>query len=164
MFHTQEKRLYRLTAPMLCKKSDAWLGSGYYFWNDEVDAIHWGNNSKFFTGYYEVYSATIDCDNVLDTVFNEKHYQFWLKSIEKAAKRIAKATGKKATIKEINTYFREQANWKDVTGIMFQDLPFSNDLLVENFNYRKRIQLVAYSLQIIHNFTFLYQMECEKKQ
>ncbi len=32
MFHTQEKREIALTAPILCVRSDAWLGEAYYFW------------------------------------------------------------------------------------------------------------------------------------
>jgi hypothetical protein len=153
MYHTQEKRGRRLNAPVMCNKYDAWLGNGYYFWNDEVDAVHWGYNSKKRTGYFEIYSATINCANVLDTVFNEDHYKFWVKQIEKAATHIVKKTKIKPTIREINQYFKEKAKWEDITdGVMFQDLPHNADLLVVSFNYRKRIQLVAYKLEIIHNF------------
>ncbi|MDR2449097.1 MAG: hypothetical protein LBD52_03980 [Prevotellaceae bacterium] len=153
MYHTQEKRSRLLNAPVMCNKCDAWLGDGYYFWNDEIDALHWGGNSKRKTGYFEIYSATISCENILDTVFNEEHYKFWIKQIEKAAKYIIKKTNIKPTISEINQYFKEKAKWENLTdGIMFQDLPHSTDLLVINFNYRKRIQLVAYKLKIIHNF------------
>ena len=164
MYHTQEKRRSRIMQPILCNREHAWLGSGYYFWCDEIDAIHWGNNGKRKTGWFEIYSANIDCNNVLDTVFKEEHYAFWKKQIEKAAGYIMKKTGIKATIKEINQYFQEKAKWSDVVdGIMFQDLPYSSDLLVQDFNYRKRIQLVAYKLKIISNFAFHFDMECEKK-
>jgi hypothetical protein len=164
MYHTQEKRKDRITRPILCNNENAWLGSGYYFWDDEIDAIHWGNNFKTKTGWFEIYSAAINCDNVLDTVFNEGNYVFWKKQIEKAAGHIMKKTGIKASIKEINQYFQEKAKWKDVAdGIMFQDLPYSSDLLVQKLNYRKRIQLVAYSLKIITNFAFHSNMACEKK-
>ena len=46
MYHTQEKRHERLTAPQLSTWNNAWLGVAYYFWDDEIDAIHWGNKSK----------------------------------------------------------------------------------------------------------------------
>jgi hypothetical protein len=39
MYHVQEKRKNRLVNPVKCNRSDAWLGSGYYFWLEEVDAI-----------------------------------------------------------------------------------------------------------------------------
>ncbi|GHT15500.1 hypothetical protein AGMMS4956_15580 [Bacteroidia bacterium] len=144
-------------------RSNAWLGYGYYFWYDEIDAIHWGHNSKKQTGYFEVYKADIECDNVLDTVFNEENYTFWKKQIEKAAQHIMQKTGIRTTLKEINQYFQERASWSDVAdGILFQDLPNSEDLLVTDFNYRKRIQLVAYKLDIVSNFAFHDEWKCNK--
>lgn len=161
MYHTQERRKTRLTSPVLAERKNAWLGVAYYFWENEIDAIHWGNESKNRTGSYEIYESLIDCENVLDTVFNEEHYNFWVTQIEKAAKKISKITGEKATIKEINSYFTENASWSEVTsGIMFQDLPFSDDLLVHGFNYRKRIQLAVFNLEIILIFAFLYEQKC----
>ena len=86
---------------------------------------------------------------------------FWLRQIEKAAKHISKKTGIKAKIKEINQYFKEKARWdEEATGIMFQDLPINDDLLVENLYYRKRIQLAVYKLEIISNFALHLEMEC----
>ncbi|OAV70406.1 hypothetical protein Barb6_01743 [Bacteroidales bacterium Barb6] len=153
MYHTQEKRWERLTFPILCKNKNAWLGTGYYFWYEEVDAIHWGNNSKNKKGHFEIYSADIDCKNVLDTVFNEQEYIFWKGQIEKVASTISEKTGKKPTLKEVNEYLRDKAKWIDeVDGILFQDLPYSSDLLVEHFNYRKRIQIAIYKKKIIDNF------------
>ena len=115
-----------------------------------MDAIHWGNHSKKRTGAFEIYSALIDCKNVLDTVFDAESYKFWVKQIEKVAKTITKKTGKKAKIREINHYFSDKAKWgEEMTGILFQDLPNSTDLLVENFYYRKRIQIVVYNKDII---------------
>ncbi|SHG43463.1 hypothetical protein SAMN05444362_1281 [Dysgonomonas macrotermitis] len=161
MYHTQEKRKTRLSSPKPCTRDDAWLGNGYYFWYDEIDAIHWGNNSKTKTGSFEIYKALINLDNILDTVFNEEHYQFWMKQIEKAAKAIIKITGKKPTLKEINQYFQERSKWQDITkGILFQDLPNSDDLLVSGLYYRKRIQLAAYDLGIVSEFCFQEEMNC----
>lgn len=160
MYHTQEKRFNRLTEPIKCKKPNAWLGVGSYFWADEIDAIKWGNDSKNRTGSYQIYKADIECEDVLDTVFNEEHYNFWIKQIEKAASYISKRTGLKANIKEINMYFQERASWSEVDGIMYQDLPFGDELLVVNFNYRKRIQLVAYNSNIISNFALHLEDEC----
>ncbi|MCB0410288.1 MAG: hypothetical protein KDD29_08715, partial [Flavobacteriales bacterium] len=68
-YHTQEKRKNRLSGPIICTKDNAWLGEGYYFWVSEDDADFWGMNSKRKTGEYEIYSAEIDCSNVLNTVF-----------------------------------------------------------------------------------------------
>lgn len=73
MYLTQEKRAQKLTAPIFCNRNYAWLGEAYYFWAEEVDAAKWGHTSKKSTGYFEIYQAEIDCENVLDTVFNEEH-------------------------------------------------------------------------------------------
>jgi hypothetical protein len=153
MFHTQENRGYLLRFPIICQRESAWLGDGYYFWYDEMDAIKWGHKSKMKHGGFHVYRSNIECENVLDTVFSEEHYNFWIAQIEKAAKCIIKKTGIKPTIRELNQYFKERAEWRtEITGIMFQDLPHGEDLLVERLNYRKRIQLAVYDKNIIDNF------------
>ncbi len=161
MYHTQEKRRHKLTEPIMCTDESAWLGNAYYFWDEHIDAIHWGNKKKRKTGYYDIYKSDIDTEDVLDTVFNESHYRFWLKQIEKAASKIKIKTGKNPSIKEINEYFQSRAKWSDkVNGIMFQDLPFSEDLLIKDFNYRKRIQLAAFNIKIIHNFAHHVEYQC----
>jgi len=57
MYHTQERRATRLVNPILCTKSNAWLGDAFYFWDNELDAIIWGHRSKRSTGYFEIYKA-----------------------------------------------------------------------------------------------------------
>jgi|AntRauTorckE6833_2_1112554.scaffolds.fasta_scaffold06443_3 hypothetical protein len=161
MFHTQEKRRINLDNPIECIRADAWLGDGFYFWDDEQDAINWGHNSKRRTEYFQIYVGNIDCENVLDTVFNEEHYRFWLKQVEKAAKHFLRKTGIKPSIKDINDYFQERAIWNEVDGIMFQDLPKNEDfLLVRALYYKKRIQLVVYNLGIVSNFDLLKEDKC----
>jgi len=161
MFHTQEKRNKDLRAPVKCTRSDAWLGDGYYFWDDEIDALKWGHSSKKRTGRFQVYRADINCKNVLNTVFNEEHYRFWVKQVEKAAKHILRKTSIKPTIKDINDYFKERALWDEVDGIMFQDLPSNENFLsVKALYYKKRIQLAVYNLEIISNFCLYKEENC----
>jgi hypothetical protein len=169
MFHTQEGRSTVLKAPIICERDDAWLGVAYYFWKDLADAEMWGNTSKRKTGYYDIYEGLINCNNILDTVFNEEHYNFWLRQIEKVATNIIKKTGLKPTIKELNDYLKERGSWNKVDGIMFQDLPTNNNfLLVEpikykyksvSFAYRKRIQLAIYNPETIITFARLKREE-----
>ncbi|MGA2798363.1 MAG: hypothetical protein ABSE63_12340 [Thermoguttaceae bacterium] len=154
MFQTQEARAARLTEPLLCKNRSAWLGIGYYFWDDAEDAIRWGNEAKRATGSFDVYESAINCESVLDTVFNEAHYRLWLAQIEKVGTHWYKKTGVKLTIRQLNDYFREKAVWTEVDGVLFQDLPQNqNYLLVVEFYYRKRIQLVAFKKAIVLSFT-----------
>lgn len=160
-FHTQEKRISHLKAPLICTKSNAWLGDGYYFWYAKEDAHLWGKNSKKKTGFYQLYNAKIKNEGILDTVFNEEHYHFWVKVIEKVAEEIFKKTKIRPTIKEINCYFKERAIWNDVNGILFQDIPGNEDYVsVQKFFYKKRIQLAIYNLKNIESFNFESEHSC----
>ena len=75
MFHSQENRNTILEFPIICKRDDAWLGTGYYFWYEEDDAFKWGiTNKAYYNNSFQIYKANIKKEDVLDTVFNEKHY------------------------------------------------------------------------------------------
>ncbi len=161
MYHTQEKWDNDLNEPIICRRDDAWLGEGFYFWYELQDAQIWGQKSKTGTGMYQVYKADIDNEDVLDTVFNQEHYHFWLKQIEKVIKVLGPKTGRRLRIKDINDYFQEKGKWKGMTGIMFQDIPTSEtSSLISGFYYRKRIQLVVYNKKIIHNFALHLEERC----
>jgi len=157
MFHTQEKRTPRLTVPIRCVRRDAWLGKGFYFWDDLEDAVQWGRQAK--RPKYEIYQAEIDCDNVLDTVFNEDHYRFWVKQIETVTKILEEKTGRKPRVDEVYSYFTSRLSWfQKLSGLMFSDSPTSRPKLYirphEPLAYRKRIQLAVYDLSIMQTFTF----------
>ncbi len=160
MFHTQEKRNVRLKMAEKCYKDNAWLGDAYYFWAEERDALLWGKRSKRATGYYEVYTAHIDCEDFLDTVFNQEEYQFWVRQIEKFVQQFDPKLGK-PTIKELNRWVRKKNIWKDMDGILFQDLPTKEaDLLIEKFYHYKRIQAAVFNRDVINNFAFFKEGKC----
>ena len=160
MFHTQEKREKRLSAPVKCIKENAWMGVAWYFWYDSEEAFFWGLNSKRRTGYFEIYSADIDCENVLDTVFNEDHYQFWKKQIEKAQTAFIKS-GINPTLKILNDYFLDKKIWASISGIMFQDISNREGYYItEGFQYKKRVQLAVYKSEIIANFALHNEGQC----
>ncbi len=160
-FHTQENRPNILNEPILCTKNNAWLGEAYYFWEEESDAIFWGNKFKNKTGRYDVYISDISLEKVLDTVFNREHYSFWIKQIEKAAKNFIKKTNSKPTLKEINDYFIEKNIWTEVDGILFQDISQNPvHFMVKEFQYKKRIQLALYTKDKMINFALHYTGDC----
>ena len=161
MYHTQERWLKLLAEPVVCKRKDAWLGLGYYFWDMIEDAIRWGNDSKRTTGSFDIYGSIIDCENVLNTVFNEEHYNFWLVQIEKIAKHWYGKTGDKLSISRLNERLREKSLWNKFDGILFQDLITDQEyLLVVKFYYKKRIQLVVFNKNIIKSFSHYSYHEC----
>lgn len=165
MYHTQESWPDRLDKPVLCEREDAWLGEGFYFWEDMLDAEQWGHNSKRRTGRFEIYESKIIVDDFLDTVFNEEHYRFWINQVEKTADAIQLKTGFKPTLKEINEYFKEKSLWSEVDGIIFQDIPENDNILkVKSFYYRKRIQAVVYNTEIILTFAFCKEDLCKERK
>lgn len=136
------------------------MGVAYYFWYDTEDAANWGITSKRRTGYYEIYKADLECENVLDTVFNEEHYLFWQRQIKKAELVFAKA-GYSPTLKQVNDYFLQKGIWSKFGGIMFQDISSNpNYYFVKEFQYKKRIQLAAYNLDIMSNFAYHLEANC----
>jgi len=161
MYHTQEKWAKKLNAPIPTTKPIAWLGEAVYFWYYEADAVFWGLTAKKRKGYYEVYKASINCENVLDTVFNESHYNMWIFYVEKAIERFLKKEKGILTLKYINDFFKEKGIFDDVDGVMFQDITDNKDYwIVDKFQYKKRIQLAVYKSEIISNFVFHFESEC----
>ena len=158
MYHTQERHHIRLTAPIICNRDDAWLGTGYYFWWYAIDAVLWGKNSKKTTGWYEVYQAEISLDKVLNTSFNLEHYEVWQDVITEVAITINTQTGHRSTIQQLNDYINKFGGWQKfagVDGILMDDTTGKDERsLIEKLPHLRRIQLVAYNESIITKFAF----------
>lgn len=161
-YHTQENRSKKLQEPIICTNDNAWLGEASYFWEEENDAVFWGNTHKRKTGNYDIYSSDIIIDeDILDTVFNRLHYKWWIKQVEKVAKKFIKSTNSNPTLKEINDYFLEKGVWTKFDGILFQDISKNPvHFMVKEFQYKKRIQLALYNREKILNFALHYTGEC----
>ena len=158
MFHTQEKRDCRLYKPVLCTRKDAWLGHGYYFWDDIHDADAWGSCSKNKTERYEVYVGIIESENILDTVFSEHDYQFFLKAIKSVKDDCINKTGRNPSIVDVCSFIMNVAKWHTaMDGVLFSDSPNTE---IVKFNYRKRIQIVLYNLKCLVSFKFLKEEHC----
>lgn len=158
MYQTQEKRQDRLVKPVLCTRSDAWLGYGYYFWGDLYDADNWGVQSKKNTGEYEIYKGVVESDNILDTVFSEEGYQFFLDAINEVIEDCHKKSGRRIGTNDVCKFLMKKAMWQNfLDGVMFADTPYTE---IEKFNYRKRIQLVLYKLDCLVSFDFLKEGRC----
>lgn len=71
LYHTVEDRnnleYVRSHAPFLCNRKDAWLGSGYYFWEYFVDFAHWWGEQCYNGNYYICETSYIeDQSTILD--------------------------------------------------------------------------------------------------
>lgn len=150
MFHTQENRGTVLQHPLPCRRKDAWLGTAFYFWADELDAVSWGIKSK--GGNYQVYSARIISDKVLDTVFNQEHYAFFIKALERTATKIVKITGKRPTQEDLCDYLNNRAKWKDEIDVLIAcDNPTGKAEILP-IPLRKRIQAAVYNADCVTEF------------
>ncbi len=150
MFHTQEDRGTVLTQPILCERGDAWFGTAYYFWADEIDALRWGQKSK--RNKFKIYSGRIISDKVLDTVFNPEHYNLFISALERTAKTIVKLTGKKPTQVDLCEYLNNRAKWKEEIDVLIAcDIPTGAQEILP-IPARKRIQAAVYNKDCIHEF------------
>lgn len=159
-YHTQEFRSMEqaLAVPIMCKTSDAWLGYGYYFWVHLEFAHYWGKDRKKRTGQYDIYSAEIDEENMINACFDEQGYFFFKKSIEDAIEMF-KSKGLKITLSEVQRYLVEKF-WPTVgvTGIIYDDLPQKIQApgriysVIPPLYYKKRIQIAVFNVKNIVNF------------
>lgn len=60
--------------PFKCNRADAWLGHGYYFWENYIDHAHWWGE-KGYDKMYVICSASYDFDALycFDLVNNYDH-------------------------------------------------------------------------------------------
>lgn len=149
-----------LTQPIVCKRKEAWLGLGYYFWVDEEFAKYWGEDSKMDnTGAYDIYMAEIEEDGLLNAVFSEKGYYFYQSKIEETVSYF-KENSLNIELSTVNRFLSEKV-WKDIgiTGIIFDDLPRNPSdnkrriySEIRDFYYKKRIQFVLFDINKCHSF------------
>lgn len=152
MYHTQNKSEVKLKAPAFCKRKDAWFGPGYYFWEDYYYAEQWGIQSK--RNNYDIYSAQIKSDNVLDIVFNREHYDFFKAALEKIRNRFSSLTDKRILERYIYEYFRDTiSNRVDV--LLADDYSLRDERNIGGRPYVKRIQAAVYNLDCVHDFKLI---------
>lgn len=164
-YHTQEFRSDEqpLENPIICNAKNAWLGIGYYFWLELEYAHYWGEDFKKNyikdPGRYSIYKADLDTTNFIDTVFDEEGYNFFKDSIEDSFEKLAKQN-KVITLETVNRFLADNI-WPslNICGIIYDDKPNNpvkkRDRIysqIPDLFYKKRIQVVSFKLENIHNF------------
>lgn len=162
-YHTQEWRNNNiLSNPIICQRDDAWLGEGFYFWANLDFAHYWGLDSKRRnTGYYSIYKALIEEENLLNTSFNEIHNDLFTTSIELALQHLSQTIANIELV-QIHRFLAENV-WPrmGVTGIIYDDLPKNSSRNSRTYShvpplyYKKRVQIVLFNLAILHSFEVL---------
>jgi hypothetical protein len=165
-YHTQEYRVdsQPLNEPIICRRKNAWLGEGYYFWTDLDIAHYWGKDSKMNTGSYDIYRGYIESDKLINTVFDEKGYNFFVDKVKKTVVHLQGLSRVKVDIQMVNRYLTDNIwNKLGINGIIFEDIPQNNEQKgriyseIPPLHYFKRIQINVLDKKIIHNFGVLLE-------
>jgi len=159
-YHSQEYRPAELTKPIKCIAKDAWLGPGFYFWVEEIYAQYWGQDKKIYgkSKSFDIYSANLNIENSLNTVFNEEHFWFFVNKIDEAIQYF-KNKRMRFDLEKINKYLTENV-WSKlgIEGIIFDDKPTNPKNKsrvyseIPDLYYKKRIQVVIFDMKNIDNF------------
>lgn len=166
LFHTLERRAGILKFPALASGSEQWLGDGFYFWQDIEFAEWWGKKMKCKKRYpssYDIYNVSIDFDHddFIDTVFNETDYREFIKNVELFAQKYHSKFRRKPSLEEFNDFISDNNIWDEIGVIRFQDVPENNKLVkVNDFYYKKRIQIRVNKPELITNFALLRNVIC----
>ena len=160
-YHTQEHRASDpvLNSPIRCRGKNAWLGVGYYFWTEESYSHFWGLDFKMNTGSYDIYMAKLDVKACINSVFDMEGYFFFREKIEETIAHL-NDNGKTLTLEAVHRFLADNI-WPDigVSGIIYDDKPINSKNFerihseIPELYYKKRIQVVIFSLKNIHNFT-----------
>lgn len=134
--------------PALCNREDAWLGVGYYFWAHIDYARQWGADSK--GGHYEIYESLVKEEGLLDTVFSQEEYEFFLESVTVTARQLFKAKKRAPTLGQVYKKLQDRFQELGIKGIIYADMPTNKrrrpwaQEQFGDFFFRKRIQFVVY--------------------
>lgn len=167
-YHTQEHRydVDSLKEPIKCEDKNAWLGIGNYFWTEIEFAHYWGEDfKKKETGYYDIYKADINVENCLNAVFDEEGYFFFKRKIEETIEYF-KRNNITVTLEQVNRFLADNI-WNDigVESILYDDKPinpYKSDRVyseIPNLYFKKRIQIVAFNLKNVSNFTLYLEKQ-----
>ena len=102
--------------------------------------------------------------DVIDTVFNEKHYYKFVEKIEAFAKVYINKFGQKPTLQDFNNFVLDNnlPLWKEINAIRFQDLPLNDKrdyLQIKGFFYKKRIQIALFDATKMTKKSLTHQIE-----
>ncbi len=165
-YHTQEFRPGNipLSKAIKCLTKNAWLGIGYYFWTELEFAQYWGEDFKMHnTGFYDIYKAYLECENCINSVFDEEGYFFLREKIEETINHFKK-NNVTPTLEQVNRFLADNI-WGEigVEGIIYDDKPTNpkkSDRIyseIPDLYFKKRIQIVLFNLKNIHNFELLLE-------
>ncbi|MFJ1378698.1 hypothetical protein ACILE8_10055 [Capnocytophaga canimorsus] len=92
--------------PFPCNRKDAWLGSGYYFWDSSIDNAHWwGKEGACYKNYFICESSFHLNEKCLDLYDNPEHRSLF-KGIKKELKKQGLYNEKNNTVRRIIEFLK----------------------------------------------------------
>lgn len=155
--------------PFLCELDNAWLGTGFYFWDTFIDNAHWWGKVRYNSNYIICKSEIIpDDNNCFDLVGNTKHLLEFEKIITLMKKKgLLTSKTTVATVLDFlfnklknNHFFSVRVygiNSKSKNSGYMGSLKFEN-IKSQYLDYKPAIQLCIYNLEKMNfrNFQVIY--------
>jgi hypothetical protein len=169
-YHTLEDRnnfdQIEERGPQKCTRNNAWLGSGYYFWDRDIDmAHHWGKQS--YPNGYVVFEGEIKIDeNTYDLLGNTMHKNEFKQVLAELKKSNHHKNPEKITVGVIIEYLKRNA------GFLYNSIraasETNNPIIVDfggtrgevmRLNDRVQICLITKINLSLHTFRAIYPEE-----
>lgn len=129
--------------PFLCRRTDAWLGMGYYFWESFLNNAHWWGTHSY-DGRYVICEAYYDenSEDCLDLVGNPDHINIVHEALNQMQQRDIPIT-EKTTLARVFEFLRRIGCFpfkatrlsvpksKSVTSPFAERLPISNRFVLD---------------------------------
>lgn len=131
-YHTLEDRdnvdEIETDGPQKCKRKDAWLGDGYYFWDTEIEWAHdWGKQYS----EYMIFEGTIEINEVtFDLVGNVSHKIFFRKIYEELKDKGYFAKGMKVNVPNLLEYLKKHTKFLEKYNSIRSEHPTKSELTI----------------------------------
>ena len=111
--HDQTEEALIAQGPIFCESDDAWLGSGYYFWDSRIEDAHWWGKHAYIrkNKSYRICQAQmtlnrLTCFDLLGCIDHVKEFFFSIDTIQKH-----QGAGSGILVEDVLCYMRSLPNW-----------------------------------------------------
>lgn len=95
--------------PFLCDRKNAWLGTGYYFWDTFVELAHWWGRQSYKGNYLVCRTSIEEGENrIFDLLGNTEH----LKGFKACAHALQQKYGRPLTVSFVIEYIKRNTSFR----------------------------------------------------
>ncbi len=137
--------------PFPCKKENAWLHNGYYFWDQDIDVAHWWGE-KGYNGSYIICESYFQYDiKFCWDLHNEHTAREEFRLIAKEVKTRGVNNKKEVKVRDIIEYLQKKNMFKyhairlaGMNSIGFNDPLYERHILDKKARYKKQAIIWEY--------------------